>query len=93
MTVLTWIIRIIIVALIVRMVLRLVSGQRPQVGGRAPRKPVERAGGALVQDPQCGTYIPQSTALVAGRGADVKYFCSPACRDRYMASHGRRHAS
>jgi YHS domain-containing protein len=39
-----------------------------------------------VQDPQCGTYLPKSRALMIGSGDDAKYFCSPACRDAYTSS-------
>lgn len=94
MTFLAWLIRLVIVAVVLRLVMRMFAGAgRPQAGPRAARKRVERAGGALVQDPQCGTYIPQSKAIALGRGADVKYFCSTSCRDQFLSAHGQRHAS
>ena len=84
-----WIVRLVVLFLIVRLVVRRVSsaiGQRhaPKPSSRMP----ERAGGTLARDPQCGTYVPESRALVVGRGADAQYFCSSTCRDAWMAAHG-----
>lgn len=93
LTLLTWVIRIIIVAIVLRLVLRMFTATRVGPGARRPPKPVERVGGALVRDPHCGTYVPKSTALVVGRGDQAQHFCSPRCRDAYLASHGQRHAS
>jgi hypothetical protein len=93
MTFLNWLIRLVIVAFVLRLVLRLFGAGKSQVGTGPRQKRVERAGGALVQDPQCGTYIPMARALTVGRGADAKHFCSTACRDQYLSTHGHRHAS
>ena len=39
----------------------------------------------MVQDPHCGTYVPQSEALrLRHRGQDL-YFCSKQCRDAFLA--------
>jgi hypothetical protein len=87
---LLWIARAIILLLILRIVLRLLFGggriatSRPAPGGGS----VERAGGELVRDPQCGTYIPKARAVVVGSGADTKYFCSTKCRDAYGRTQG-----
>jgi uncharacterized protein len=85
--VLFWILRILFLLFIIRLVLRVLGiGQMPQ----APRQRVRRtehAGGTLVQDPHCGTYLPQSRALALGSGGDTKYFCSPACRDAFLAAN------
>jgi uncharacterized protein len=83
---LIWLARAIILLLILRVVLRLLFG-----GGRAvappqapgPGVPVERAGGELVRDPQCGTYIPKARAIAVGAGAGTTYFCSTACKDAF----------
>ncbi|MBI5444283.1 MAG: hypothetical protein HY900_24110 [Deltaproteobacteria bacterium] len=37
-------------------------------------------GGELVQDPQCGVYVPKATSL---RGRGETHFCSEACRRAY----------
>jgi len=93
MAFLAWLVRLIVAAVVLRLVMRLFSGGRPRAQARTGRERVERAGGTLVQDSHCGTYIPMSKALVSGRGAEAKYFCSATCRDQYLAAHGRRHAS
>jgi hypothetical protein len=93
-----WLIRALILTVVVNLVLRLFTGRstvraggpRPASGGprRAPNAPAaERAGGALVRDPQCGTYVPQSRAIRVGSGADTHYFCSDGCRAAYAAAH------
>ena len=91
MALLTWIIRTIVILLIVRAVLRLMMPAPARTGGTGRRrtraeKP-ERAGGSLVRDPHCGTYVPQSRALKVGIGANAQYFCSAACRDAFAAAH------
>lgn len=42
-------------------------------------------GGELVQDPQCGVYVPKDTAL---RGSGGRYFCSESCRDAFARKGG-----
>jgi len=57
---------------------------RPEDGAR-PGGFDPRGSGEMVRDPVCGTYIEETTAvteLVDGRSV---YFCSPACRDRFLA--------
>jgi hypothetical protein len=61
--------------------------QGPRAAGPRPAAPpAERAGGTLVRDPQCGTYVAESSAIVVGSGADRVSFCSTDCRDRYLAA-------
>jgi hypothetical protein len=77
----------IVLFLIVRMAMRLLSGGRGlRTGGRtqAPnvRSP-ERAGGHLVRDPHCGTFVAPSSAVPLRSGAETLYFCSTSCRDAY----------
>ncbi len=90
---LIWLLRLLILILIVRLIIRSVrvlSGRA--AAGRAPVRMPERTGGTLVRDPQCGTYIPEAGAVVAGGGADVQHFCSITCRDAWMATHTRARA-
>ncbi|MGE5833898.1 MAG: hypothetical protein ACM4AI_05425 [Acidobacteriota bacterium] len=83
--VLFWILRVLFVLFIIRLVLRALGiGQPPRAPQQRTRR-MEHAGGTLVQDPHCGTYLPQSRALALGRGDETKYFCSPACRDAHLA--------
>ena len=86
-----WILRILVLLLILRIVLRFVFGllaQKNTGSGRsgASDGKLERAGGELVRDPQCGTYVPKARAIVLGTGTDVQYFCSTKCRDAYAHS-------
>jgi uncharacterized protein len=90
MTVILGIVRVLVILLIIRLV---VSAIRNFTGRGAPAKGrtrvAERAGGVLVRDPHCGTYLPESRALTVGKGSDVMHFCSPACRDAWTSAHGR----
>jgi hypothetical protein len=84
---LIWLVRLLILLLIIRLLMRGLSSMR-QMGSRTPPRVPERAGGTLVRDPQCGTYIPESSALAVGSGPNAMHFCSPACRDAWAAAHG-----
>ena len=88
MNLLSWIVRLVLVLFVVRLIANALSPRRPrQTRPAPPAGPAERAGGTLVRDPQCGTYLPQTRAIRAGSGADTHYFCSTACRDAYRAAH------
>ncbi|HEX7779674.1 MAG TPA: hypothetical protein VF424_10565 [Vicinamibacterales bacterium] len=90
---LIWIVRVLVVLLLIRLVLRALGVTRGAAIPRPRPRDVERSGGTLVQDPHCGTYLPQSRALAVSSGGDTKYFCSPACRDAYAASPATHAAS
>jgi hypothetical protein len=79
-----WVVRILVILLIIRMVVHWIAGQRRVARKRPPTMP-ERAGGTLVRDPHCGTYVPESRAIRAGS----EHFCSTKCRDAWLAAHGR----
>jgi YHS domain-containing protein len=40
--------------------------------------------GEMVQDPVCGTFIEERTAVAEVVGGRAVYFCSARCRDRYQ---------
>lgn len=92
MRILFWIFRILLILIVIRLVVRAVYGfMRGSRSGGAPRPPGqmrERAGGELVRDPNCGTFIPRNTAIAAGSGGAAKYFCSERCRDEFAARAG-----
>jgi len=84
--VLPWIFRIIVVLFVLRLIQNYFAPKArgaspPRAGGR--NTAVERAGGQLVRDPQCGTYVPLSTSVHLVSGSSTLYFCSVACRDAY----------
>ena len=74
----------VVVFLILRAIVRMLTG-----GRAAPRRPPaptvdERAGGTLVRDPHCGTYVVPARAIAVRRGSETLYFCSAACRDAFQ---------
>jgi len=38
----------------------------------------------MVQDPQCGTYLPKHEAISAWVEGQEQFFCSKQCRDAYI---------
>ncbi|MEZ5317730.1 MAG: PP0621 family protein [Vicinamibacterales bacterium] len=91
LVILGWILRVLVGLFLVRMVLAAIMGRgsAPRSGGRfgrrPPPRPAERLGGTLVRCRQCGTHVPQASAVKAG--SDV--FCSTSCRDSFGASARR----
>ena len=86
-------VRLVAITIIVNLVWRLLvswfgskgsAGQRQAGSGSS-----QHAGGALVRDPQCGTYVMQSRALQIGSGDQSHYFCSDTCRTAWLAAHPR----
>jgi hypothetical protein len=83
-TLLLWVVRVLVLLALIRFVLRLVTSRTaPRQASRPSARVPERSGGVLVRDPQCGTYIPESRAVVVGQGAGALHFCSTACRDAW----------
>ena len=82
-------IRLLILGTLVWLLVRMVKGLMAPSRTAAPRRPPgeerELQGGELVQDPQCGVYIPKDTAVKGPRG---QLFCSPECRDAYRKGAG-----
>jgi uncharacterized protein len=58
------------------------AGQKKggQTRGPAPKGLPEE----MKKDPVCGTWVPASQALSAQAGGETHFFCSPACRDKYI---------
>ncbi len=54
-------------------------------GRRTNKRPDNRTeqGEQMVQDPQCGTYLPISDALSANIRGRQHYFCSRKCRNQF----------
>ncbi len=73
----------------------LYRGIRSVMGGDRDRQRARfrQAGGGevidvMVQDPNCGTYLPREQALKAWAFGQQHYFCSEACRDAYLRGEG-----
>ena len=60
------------------------------VTGAPRRGPASRSAGRMVRDRVCQTFIAEENALQLAEGSEVRYFCSPACRDRYLAQKDPR---
>lgn len=40
----------------------------------------------IITDPVCGMEIDKSTAVQGNYGGEEYYFCSPACREKFLAA-------
>jgi YHS domain-containing protein len=62
------------------------------MGGGWPGAPPPggKAGGELVRDPHCGTYVARARAIAVSAGNETVYFCSATCRDAYRAARAGR---
>ncbi|MFQ5718217.1 MAG: transcriptional regulator [Acidobacteriota bacterium] len=76
--------RLLLAALGFLLVRWLMQRARAQAAGRRQVEP-PRAGGRMVRDRVCDTFLPSSTALTLVRGGRTHYFCSARCRDRFLA--------
>ncbi|MBN2399818.1 MAG: YHS domain-containing protein [Candidatus Aminicenantes bacterium] len=54
---------------------------------KKPAPPGEQTVEEMKQDPVCGTYVPASLAVTATHKGITLYFCSNACRDKFLESH------
>lgn len=66
----------------------IVAGRSGENDGKSRRGRGQRDPDVLdvmVQDPNCGTYLPQHQALRAVKRGQEHYFCSEKCRDEYLA--------
>ena len=90
--VLPWILRIFVLLFILKLIRNYLGGPAQRSPNAKPGNPrgkagtggtLERQGGQLVRDPQCGTYIPVNSSVHLVSGRDTLYFCSASCRDAY----------
>ena len=53
---------------------------------KPPTPPAEKTsrGEEMIQDPECGTYVPRNDAVKAQVKGKTQYFCSNDCRDKYL---------
>ena len=75
------------------LVVRFVAQGLRRLGGARPPSAAGPDGGAVVQDlvrdRVCNTFLPREHALSAVVQGREEHFCSPACRDRALASASR----
>jgi YHS domain-containing protein len=86
----TWIIRIVLFLIVLRLVLRFVKGLLQGLAGdQGPRasmgsnQPARGSPVPLVKDPVCGTYVVAGRAISLSADGTTHYFCSEACRTRF----------
>jgi YHS domain-containing protein len=58
------------------------SARRPPPG---PQRPIAPAGGTLVKDPVCGTYVSAESSIAQMIQGQLVHFCSQECSDKYRA--------
>jgi hypothetical protein len=81
MSVLSLVLRVLLLLLLVRLVLRgLAALLRPAPAPREVAPPEE-----MVRDRVCNTFLRRDRALRATVAGVEEHFCSPACRDRALA--------
>lgn len=78
--------RLLFFALAIYLVWRLIfprSGPRREAGkrGHGGKKPLPEE---MKKDPVCGTWVPITQAEKVEINGETLYFCSKACRDRYL---------
>ena len=61
----------------------------PPPADQQPKAPTVPLSGELKKDPSCGTYISAATSLKEKVAGETFYFCSKACRDKYVATLAR----
>jgi hypothetical protein len=79
--------RVLLVLLVLRMLGRFVRGI---LQGLRDASPAASAGGEMVRDRICNTFLPRERALMAVVHGVEEPFCSPACRDRALAPQPAR---
>jgi YHS domain-containing protein len=72
------ILTLLLVALVLRLVLRFARGVMQGYAGEQPGKSV-----GLVRDPVCGVFVVPSRALTSVADGETKYFCSEKCRREF----------
>ena len=84
-------IRLLIYLVIIMVVYRAakswLSGGSNRQSGRSDGTP-QAADDAMVQDPQCGVYLTRRDGVTAKIDGQVRYFCSEACKRKYLESTG-----
>lgn len=89
MSLISWIVRILVILFLIRLLVRFLSGVARGYAApgpaQKPNQPATREGGQLMRDPNCGTYVAVGRALREGSGDDAVYFCSENCRKAWAA--------
>ena len=78
---------VILFIVIARVFWRFVDNVIEAAGGQPRSSPprVPDAGVQMARDPVCGMFVVPDRALTLVDGRTKQYFCSQACRDKYLA--------
>jgi YHS domain-containing protein len=82
----SWIIRVLLVLLLIRVLWRLIGGV---IAGMAEAKGRQGGQVQLARDPTCGTYVVPARALPLTTAGVTQYFCSERCREQYVSRSQR----
>ncbi len=69
------------------------QAQRPPQRAGAPGAEVSVNARRLVRDPICGIHVAEVLAIPLRTGRETIYFCSQACRERYLTETRRAAAN
>jgi len=75
-----------VVGYLVYKFLNLLLGPRAET--RAPHRTDGRSG-VMVKDEVCKTYLPREDAIRETFGGGERFFCSPACRSKFLEESRR----
>ena len=67
---------------------REASTAKPR-SNRQPERASGESQGVLRRDPQCGTFVSESSAVILNIHGENVHFCSTACRDQYVKDSGQ----
>jgi hypothetical protein len=56
------------------------------ISGRMNSQKTGRIDDLMIKDPQCGVYFPRRDGIALKSGGEDLLFCSPECRDKYLAA-------
>ena len=84
-TLIEFAIAISVIRSIARFVFRAWTGMTQRTGSAGPAQKSSSPPTMLRQDPVCGTYVAIDSSLKTIRNGEVIHFCSPECRDKYLA--------
>lgn len=79
-------IKLLLMILVGFVVYSMISGLRRPLEKKSPRNR-SHDGEPMVEDPQCGTYLPISDAVSATIAGKQLYFCSKKCLKNYQKNH------
>ncbi len=79
-------VRFVILACLFYLLFRLLTGGKKKVEKTGNSGPPSHD--VLVEDPICKVCVPMKQALVLKENGKKTYFCSPECREKFIATKG-----